>query len=78
MRNGKKLPLIVNADNRFEVEVLGTHFNVNAYADEPSLNTTLLEGKVGCYRDSLQWTESIAPTGRAGFLQMQSWQLNAS
>jgi ferric-dicitrate binding protein FerR (iron transport regulator) len=29
-----------------EVEVLGTHFNVNAYADEATVNTTLLEGKV--------------------------------
>lgn len=28
------------------VEVLGTHFNINAYADEPSVKTTLLEGKV--------------------------------
>jgi len=28
------------------VEVLGTHFNVNAYADEPVIKTTLLEGKV--------------------------------
>lgn len=28
------------------VEVLGTHFNVNAYADEESINTTLLEGAV--------------------------------
>ncbi|WP_164735308.1 FecR family protein [Pseudoflavitalea rhizosphaerae] len=46
MQKGKKVPLVVNADNRFEVEVLGTHFNVNAYADEPALNTTLLEGKV--------------------------------
>lgn len=46
LQSGKKTPLIVNADNKFEVEVLGTHFNVNAYADEPALNTTLLEGKV--------------------------------
>lgn len=45
-KQGKKIPFVVNADNRFEVEVLGTHFNVNAYADEPLLNTTLLEGKV--------------------------------
>jgi ferric-dicitrate binding protein FerR (iron transport regulator) len=29
-----------------EVEVLGTHFNVNAYNDEASNKTTLLEGKV--------------------------------
>jgi transmembrane sensor len=43
---GKIIPFIVNADDKFEVEVLGTHFNVNAYADEPTLNTTLLEGKV--------------------------------
>jgi ferric-dicitrate binding protein FerR (iron transport regulator) len=28
------------------VEVLGTHFNVNAYADEPVTKTTLLEGSV--------------------------------
>jgi transmembrane sensor len=29
-----------------EVEVLGTHFNINAYPDEPVVSTTLLEGKV--------------------------------
>jgi len=29
-----------------EVEVLGTHFNINAYEDEASIKTTLLEGKV--------------------------------
>jgi transmembrane sensor len=28
------------------IEVLGTHFNVNAYVDEPSIKTTLLEGSV--------------------------------
>ncbi|WP_412465973.1 FecR family protein [Pedobacter sp. KLB.chiD] len=28
------------------VEVLGTHFNINAYADEPFINTTLLIGSV--------------------------------
>jgi ferric-dicitrate binding protein FerR (iron transport regulator) len=28
------------------VEVLGTHFNVDAYPDESSINTTLLEGAV--------------------------------
>ena len=29
-----------------DVQVLGTHFNVMAYADEQSINTTLLEGSV--------------------------------
>ncbi len=28
------------------VEVLGTHFNINTYDDEPDIRTTLLEGKV--------------------------------
>jgi len=28
------------------VEVLGTHFNINAYADEPAIKTVLLEGSV--------------------------------
>ncbi len=29
-----------------EIEVLGTHFNINAYDDEATIKTTLLEGKV--------------------------------
>lgn len=29
-----------------EIEVLGTHFNVNAYSEEPDIKTTLLEGSV--------------------------------
>lgn len=29
-----------------EIEVLGTHFNVNTYSDEPDMKTTLLEGSV--------------------------------
>jgi transmembrane sensor len=35
----------VVVDN-MEVEVLGTHFNINAYTDEDAIKTTLLEGKV--------------------------------
>lgn len=31
---------------RQEVEVLGTHFNINAYNDEAQIKTTLLEGSV--------------------------------
>lgn len=32
--------------NNNEIEVLGTHFNVNAYEDEVTVKTTLLEGKI--------------------------------
>ena len=41
----KTHPFIVQTDKQ-EVEVLGTHFNINSYADEPSIKTTLLEGSV--------------------------------
>ncbi|MBK8088095.1 MAG: DUF4974 domain-containing protein [Chitinophagaceae bacterium] len=32
--------------NGIEVEVVGTHFNINAYKDDAVVKTTLLEGKV--------------------------------
>ncbi len=38
-------PFIVESRGQ-EVKVLGTHFNVNSYADEPVTTTTLLEGSV--------------------------------
>jgi transmembrane sensor len=41
----REMPFIV-AVNGAEVQVLGTHFNVNAYNDEENVNTTLLEGSV--------------------------------
>lgn len=41
----RKRPFKVMADGS-SVEVLGTHFNVMAYEDESSTNTTLLEGSV--------------------------------
>lgn len=42
----KTKPFIVNVRNIAEVKVTGTHFNVNAYNDEPVLATTLLSGAV--------------------------------
>jgi len=39
------MPFIVEKGD-MRVEVLGTHFNVNAYNDESAIKTTLLEGKV--------------------------------
>src|SRR5688572_15752014 len=43
-----------------KVEVMGTHFNVNAYGDEPVIKTTLLQGKVKISNQFLQ----VAGTGR--------------
>ena len=38
-------PFIVGVNNS-QVEVLGTHFNINSYNDEDEVKTTLLEGSV--------------------------------
>ena len=40
------MPFVVNVAGKEEMEVLGTHFNINSYKDEPAVNTTLLEGQV--------------------------------
>ncbi|MBS1566212.1 MAG: FecR domain-containing protein [Bacteroidetes bacterium] len=46
-KNGSgKVPFIVHSQSGDEVEVLGTHFNVNGYNDEEAVKTTLLEGSV--------------------------------
>lgn len=48
--HGKKIPFAVKINhgsgNSAEVQVLGTHFNINAYDDEPDTKVTLLEGAV--------------------------------
>ena len=39
-------PFFVNVDGKQTVEVLGTHFDIKAYNDDPEIRTTLLEGSV--------------------------------
>jgi transmembrane sensor len=46
LRSGQRMPFIVSLPGGAAVEVLGTHFNINAYDDEASVKTTLLEGAV--------------------------------
>jgi transmembrane sensor len=41
----RRVPFIVETGSQ-QVEVLGTHFNVMAYGDEPAVSTTLVEGSV--------------------------------
>ncbi len=41
-----KLHPFIVATSKQTVEVLGTHFNINSYANEPGTKTTLLEGSV--------------------------------
>ncbi|MGA9649561.1 FecR family protein [Pedobacter sp.] len=49
-KKGSRVPFKVRSEvgggRNQMVEVLGTHFNINAYIDEPNNKTTLLEGSV--------------------------------
>lgn len=45
-KSANNLPFIVECKNIATVEVLGTHFNINAYENEESVKTTLVEGSV--------------------------------
>lgn len=55
--------------NNITVEVLGTHFNINSYRDEATINTTLLEGavKINSEKGSMQLApgeqSQVSPNG---------------
>ena len=51
-RNNPFIVSIQSPSGDGEVEVLGTHFNVNAYGDEEMVKTTLLEGSVKLVRNN--------------------------
>lgn len=55
-----RMPFIVKTDKQ-EVEVLGTHFNINSYADERTVKTTLLEGSVKVLSLASQDTQLLQP-----------------
>ena len=40
------MPFVVNVNDKEEVTVIGTHFNINAYDNERAIHTTLLQGSV--------------------------------
>jgi len=56
--HNSKMPFRV-INNSQTVEVLGTHFNIMAYPDESSTNTTLLEGSVKIIKENK--SKIIAP-----------------
>ncbi len=59
------MPFKVNVNGKTEVAVLGTHFNINSYTDEPAINTTLLEGSVRVTELETHDTRLIAPGEQA-------------
>jgi transmembrane sensor len=49
----KNMPFKVKLANNTSIQVLGTHFNIMAYANEGSINTTLLEGSINVQKGTL-------------------------
>ena len=53
-----------NRDGKdMEITVLGTHFNISSYGDEPTMQTTLLEGSVRVKKDEV--TKVLTPGQQA-------------
>lgn len=65
--HNKKMPFRVSSSGQ-TVEVLGTHFNVNAYADEKAVRTTLLEGSVKVSQNDSQNFKLLKPGEQASLL----------
>ncbi|WP_183573030.1 FecR family protein [Mucilaginibacter sp. X5P1] len=62
--HNKNQPFKVISNNQ-EVRVLGTHFNINAYDDEPAVSTTLLEGSVLIRNLSSRESQMLVPGQQA-------------
>lgn len=68
------MPFIVSV-NDMKVEVLGTHFNINSYADEDAIKTTLFQGKV---RVSKNGKVAMLNPGQQAVVNNQSLNINNS
>jgi ferric-dicitrate binding protein FerR (iron transport regulator) len=69
----RNLPFYVQSPNG-EIQVLGTKFNVNAYANEPVVTTTLLEGKIGLTTSFRKTPVILEPGNQAVYPQGNSSQ----
>ncbi|MCF0072931.1 DUF4974 domain-containing protein [Dyadobacter sp. CY261] len=72
--NGRSVPFRINVNDRETVEVLGTHFNIMAYAEERTIKTTLLEGSVRVTKPGKPGSSLLRPgqqcvyDGKKGFV----------
>lgn len=75
--SGNKKPFIVSASG-VKVEVLGTHFNVNAYGDESTIKTTLLEGSISVkIHEGARQSEKIIKPGEQAIAANGQLRVNA-
>lgn len=66
-----RMPFRVSVNDQTSVEVLGTHFNINSYRDEASINTTLLEGSVRILNNGNKAVLQPGQQARVGQLDAQ-------
>ncbi len=82
-----RMPFKVKINDKNSVEVLGTHFNIKAYADENVISTTLLEGAVRMASDGKRSTLkpgqqalasvnqlSVKTIGETGISKVMAWK----
>jgi len=62
----KKHPFVVNADE-LNVRVLGTHFNVSNYPEDPLTDVVLVEGSVGMYQSNQEFDAAKNTILKPGF-----------
>lgn len=70
------MPFVVKIASRNEtekVEVLGTRFNINAYDDEKSITTTLVEGRIRMQKNG---DTLILKPGEQSVLAGDKWEVN--
>ena len=70
----EKHPFIVKT-TRQEVEVLGTHFNINSYSDESTVKTTLLEGSVRVKAQQISLEAETLKPGQQSVLSAETFSV---
>ena len=73
VKNTRK-PFVAVLEDKTAVEVLGTHFNVNAYRNEEASAVTLLEGKVKVSKGAV--TNMLKPGQQAVIANASSAEMN--
>ena len=80
VKQNAKQPFIVNARNKAAIEVLGTDFNISAYDNDKSLNTTLINGSVKVNGvvikpgQQAQVTDMVRVISNADLDKVMAWQ----
>ncbi|RZK47109.1 MAG: DUF4974 domain-containing protein [Pedobacter sp.] len=76
VKQDKAHPFIVKTHKQ-KLEVLGTHFNINSYADEPVTKTTLFEGSVRVSELNDPASFGLLKPGEQSILSASGFQVDA-